>query len=251
MPLAEHDISEIYLEADIKVSIHVPLAEHDRPRPRAFSQSPVSIHVPLAEHDVPPSTGDGRITVSIHVPLAEHDFYFMQGGVPSWVSIHVPLAEHDPKLNAVRRADGGFNSRAPRGARPRCSAPSPERRQFQFTCPSRSTTCHTERSQSSCQVSIHVPLAEHDVSALPRSSDMRVSIHVPLAEHDGNAVQTYGMIYSFNSRAPRGARLRHLDALERVRGFNSRAPRGARPLETIERRGRLRFQFTCPSRSTT
>ena len=33
-------------------------------------------------------------------------------------------------------------------------------------------------------VSIHVPLAEHDVAAEKKKIDTWVSIHVPLAEHD-------------------------------------------------------------------
>ena len=38
------------------------------------------------------------------------------------------------------------------------------------------------------QVSIHVPLAEHDKDAAAAKDAADVSIHVPLAEHDGQSV---------------------------------------------------------------
>ena len=38
---------------------------------------------------------------------------------------------------------------------------------------------------STAAVSIHVPLAEHDVYWLSTCLTSSVSIHVPLAEHDG------------------------------------------------------------------
>ena len=78
-------------------------------------------------------------------------------------------------------------------------------------------------------VSIHVPLAEHDLGRFAHMQRDRVSIHVPLAEHDiSNLLKLYSCI-SFNSRAPRGARLADL-------------------VHSVECTG---FQFTCPSRSTT
>ena len=55
-------------------------------------------------------------------------------------------------------------------------------------------------------VSIHVPLAEHDVSADVLAGLIDVSIHVPLAEHDMMGRSAKPVVYSFNSRAPRGAR---------------------------------------------
>ena len=123
---------------------------------------------------------------------------------------------------------------------------------FQFTCPSRSTTTDYLVTPDYPIVSIHVPLAEHDKSVTASWTTARtfqftcpsrsttgvdevlvslcaVSIHVPLAEHD----QFYGIhivnFMSFNSRAPRGAR----------RGRQGRVS------------AKRRFQFTCPSRSTT
>ena len=102
------------------------------------------------------------------------------------------------------------------------------RTQFQFTCPSRSTTVlrvlvlspmsvsihvplaeHDIRAPTNAVgsvVSIHVPLAEHDSSAALSDSDIGVSIHVPLAEHDKLSEMKPKPAASFNSRAPRGAR---------------------------------------------
>ena len=56
-------------------------------------------------------------------------------------------------------------------------------------------------------VSIHVPLAEHDQLGVEVLLRQAVSIHVPLAEHDGLFAGRLERLVSFNSRAPRGARL--------------------------------------------
>ena len=89
---------------------------------------------------------------------------------------------------------------------------------FQFTCPSRSTTGHITHNTSRSLVSIHVPLAEHDegihvplaehdnIRSMPFTI-IKVSIHVPLAEHDPISTSFMNAQVSFNSRAPRGARL--------------------------------------------
>ena len=60
---------------------------------------------------------------------------------------------------------------------------------FQFTCPSRSTTSSSKPSASSLLVSIHVPLAEHDICGVNVGLLYSVSIHVPLAEHDAGESQ--------------------------------------------------------------
>ena len=123
------------------------------------------------------------------------------------VSIHVPLAEHDAM---------GFLQK--------CAAST-----FQFTCPSRSTTGCSRLLYASLMVSIHVPLAEHDLTAAEIIEVVKVSIHVPLAEHDRWRRLPSAYSWSFNSRAPRGARLAFPYHMQLMIGF----------------------QFTCPSRSTT
>ena len=212
-----------------EVSIHVPLAEHDRTKRLTLPVLVVSIHVPLAEHDP-----DGRECL-----IRDWGFNSRapRGARQGWWT--------DP-------AEGrGFNSRAPRGARRRRSVPPSTSSWFQFTCPSRSTTCPCPHCQISIPVSIHVPLAEHDRKLSSSINDLAVSIHVPLAEHDvGSLGRGLGSL-CFNSRAPRGARLERVrDALQSV-SFNSRAPRGARRVLGAALGAGAWFQFTCPSRSTT
>ena len=57
-------------------------------------------------------------------------------------------------------------------------------------------------------VSIHVPLAEHDGCLQDvLKIGFAVSIHVPLAEHDEGIYRNIADHLSFNSHAPRGARL--------------------------------------------
>ena len=123
--------------------------------------------------------------------------------------------------------------------------------EFQFTCPSRSTTSAIVRLCGSYTVSIHVPLAEHDYryqaqpqditgfnSRAPRGARLAsenrsvkctgVSIHVPLAEHDIQ-VSADGQAWSVSIHVPLAE---HDLPFRMVRagreGFNSRAPRGAR-----------------------
>ena len=84
------------------------------------------------------------------------------------VSIHVPLAEHDTYRDLLETDTSSFNSRAPRGARRDNTEFKRAFRQFQFTCPSRSTTGQLPGASLDSLVSIHVPLAEHD--AFPSSA---------------------------------------------------------------------------------
>ena len=73
-----------------------------------------------------------------------------------------------------------------------------------------------------------MPLAEHDADLPAALVRLDVSIHVPLAEHD-IIIQTVSFLFtSFNSRAPRGARRASRGSARPFRCFNSRAPRGAR-----------------------
>ena len=145
-----------------------------------------------------------------------------------------------------------FNSRAPRGARRNLHNLIVIDVRFQFTCPSRSTTN---------QYSISMTHYE-------------VSIHVPLAEHDGSRRQGLLRRCSFNSRAPRGARLppasaslppcmfqftcpsrsttRSMSMCESPRKVSIHVPLAEHDSARPASRGRwCGFQFTCPSRSTT
>ena len=122
------------------------------------------------------------------------------------VSIHVPLAEHDALVRRRRMKLSGFNSRAPRGARRRIRRAPPRQQEFQFTCPSRSTTpdrTHVRvnpfrfnsRAPRGARLMTHcLPVSSSRFnSRAPRGArplrldlvhEVEVSIHVPLAEHD-------------------------------------------------------------------
>ena len=145
------------------------------------------------------------------------------------VSIHVPLAEHD-LLPFLRPAlHFRFQFTCPSRSTTLDHLPVTRSAGFQFTCPSRSTTCLTGQWMLLLQVSIHVPLAEHDT-------------------FDGIDAL---MVASFNSRAPRGARQDLRGRFAALKSFNSRAPRGARQQSRSTSLTARSFQFTCPSRSTT
>ena len=120
-----------------------------------------------------------------------------------------------PRNRCRRNTVFSFNSRAPRGARRLYSVTPIQAFLFQFTCPSRSTTDGRSNDRVMHSVSIHVPLAEHEFTCPSRSTTR------PFHQMPGQ--------YSFNSRAPRGARPSILTSAPVVR----------------------MFQFTCPSRSTT
>ena len=184
VPLAEHDFIICSPFWYRRVSIHVPLAEHDQRRPFSNPCNTVSIHVPLAEHDQPVGEPRRLPRVSIHVPLAEHDPGTLltpanhdcfnsraprgaRQGHAAVFALRIGFNSRAPR--GARRADArvladsrGFNSRAPRGARPLLRANPRTVAEFQFTCPSRSTTCVGAVFKLAFVVSIHVPLAEHD-----------------------------------------------------------------------------------------
>ena len=162
MPLAEHDQALGIYPVPYVVSIHVPLAEHDiqaagassshwcfnsrAPRGARHSAGYI-VFTPRSFNSRAPRgarlQGEGFLTgfsVSIHVPLAEHDSSLLIDKFLVYVSIHVPLAEHDPAWERIAAVKKSFNSRAPRGARPSYNVVQVQAHEFQFTCPSRSTT---------------------------------------------------------------------------------------------------------------
>ena len=99
-----------------------------------------------------------------------------------------------------------FNSRAPRGAR-----------QVRYG-----------GSYFCARVSIHVPLAEHDLAdGEEETREMSFNSRAPRGARPGWTAITSGQS-SFNSRAPRGARPGYVSGTTCYVRFNSRAPRGAR-----------------------
>ena len=148
-----------------------------------------SVHLPFSEHDLTASCYSFTMSgFNSRAPRGARLTCESLSHRPHQVSIHVPLAEHDNRGRLRGLRDVRFNSRAPRGARLPNEKFLLAPRMFQFTCPSRSTT-------------------------RPRSTGWRtpsVSIHVPLAEHDLPSGRPQDRLRRFNSRAPRGARRRDL-----------------------------------------
>jgi len=119
------------------------------------------------------------------------------------------------------------------------------------------------------KVSIHAPRVGRDPPRARRRPTWRVSIHAPRVGRDKAGQALPSRKHSFNSRAPRGARLRLRGLCEYVskfqftrpawgatspRGhrkrrarFNSRAPRGARPVQHRGFPQKPMFQFTRPA----
>ena len=187
-------------------------------------RSVVSIHVPLAEHDggFSPTAPDGARFNSRAPRGARHNetwFWLL-----CTVSIHVPLAEHDMGDAASLLASSLFQFTCPSRSTTPFYIEAREDIKFQFTCTSRSTT------SISCCISL----------------GSEVSIHVPLAEHDQMSACYSSAPYCFNSRAPRGARLSVGALWKRLLSFNSRAPRGARPASSEKSRLRARFNSRAP-----
>ena len=166
----------------------------------------VSIHVPLAEHDWWGLVQTADKKVSIHVPLAEHD----RGQLPSQadflVSIHVPLAEHDLPAMRGHLCAAGFNSRAPRGARPGFSGSAGRDKCFNSRAPRGARQLRRCGQVLGTSFNSRAPRGARRMAFLQRSARLPfqftcpsrsttawvdgetisncVSIHVPLAEHD-------------------------------------------------------------------
>ena len=101
--------------------------------------------------------------ISIHVPLAGHDFkhfsHLHSGGHFN------PRAPCGARLSspAAPRSVLNFNPRAPCGARHAVKWISSGKLAFQSTCPLRGTTVVEEYRCGHAIISIHVPLAGHDI----------------------------------------------------------------------------------------
>ena len=77
-------------------------------------------------------------------------------------------------------------------------------------------------------ISIHMPLAGHDLFSDDRAAHVGISIHMPLAGHDGRPTYVFCWPTDFNPRAPCGARHHVVVCCQVFFYFNPRAPCGAR-----------------------
>ena len=90
---------------------------------------------------------------------------------------------------------------------------------FQSTCPLRGTTCTAPTtSLPVMRISIHMPLAGHDVGLILSNQPLQISIHVPLAGHDKHVGYGGARGGGFQSTCP----LRGTTARRRWRCFRQR-----------------------------
>ena len=100
-------------------------------------------------------------------------------------------------------------------------------------------------------VSIHVPLAEHDVLSLIMVDRVfMVSIHVPLAEHDSPVISMF-IKFVVSIHVPLAEHDGLSQAYRPVEKFQFTCPSRSTTREAEPAVGGVEFQFTCPSRSTT
>ena len=146
-----------------------------------------------------------------------------------------------------------FNPRAPCGARPRGGDYAPSELQFQSTCPLRGTTRSTTSAAADQSISIHVPLAGHDLAAM-LSTFAEVGFQSTCPLRGTTAVispSTPPMLSVFQSTCPlRGTtRYQYSNILQWL--FQSTCPLRGTTIRLTARVVRLTFQSTCPLRGTT
>ena len=96
-----------------------------------------------------------------------------------------------------------------------------------------------------------MPLAEHDKYDSSYFNDLNVSIHVPLAEHDVTILRKLSA-GSFQFTCPSRSTTAFDRALRQAEEVSIHVPLAEHDLIINARlQLRLQFQFTCPSRSTT
>ena len=151
--------------------------------------------------------------------------------VPVLVSIHAPHAGRDRSSRRRRSLGGGFNPRAPCGARPHAVRLLIRLQSFQSTRPMRGATARRLHVFEDGNVSIHAPHAGRDCRMSVALLRTIVSIHAPHAGRDDSFPDSAQGRQSFNPRAPCGAR--HLDdypLLEMNKFQSTRPMRGATSL---------------------
>ena len=102
------------------------------------------------------------------------------------ISIHVPLAGHDA-CSLLRGIDGRFQSTCPLRGTTICGVASGRAPSFQSTCPLRGTTITQRHSAAYGQFQSTCPLRGTTLLSLKCPIFDTISIHVPLAGHDLNA----------------------------------------------------------------
>ena len=251
-PRAGRDIEWTDATSALKVSIHAPRAGRDAECRKAWDELGVSIHAPRAGRDGRQrSVERASICFNPRAPRGARPDNQHKAAEGGWfqstrpargatdrpygwqaavrVSIHAPRAGRDSGKAPRSLTMGGFNPRAPRGARPNTPVHGLTGDMFQSTRPARGATlCDAEaippNGFQSTRPARGATALEIDVMLCDA-----VSIHAPRAGRDDNRLGPHRW---------RG-------------GFNPRAPRGARRLRIFRRRWRHRFQSTRPARGAT
>ena len=134
-------------------------------------------------------------------------------------------------LNLFTFFHGCFNPRAPRGARRRCSGGIEPSLQFQSTRPAWGATCALLQPSLPPVVSIHAPRVGRDLLEKLGFKCGDVSIHAPRVGRDRtqSCVLSHGLQFQ-STRPAWGATFVRRRGFVDTWSFNPRAPRGARPI---------------------
>ncbi len=196
-----------------------------------IEKAKVSTHAPLAGCDISRAEG---LTIYLMFQLTRPSRgatrFLLRRGLSCPVSTHAPLAGCDPRfpgslprrlrfnsraprgvrlfLSIAIPCDFSFNSRAPRGVRQASFEERHALREFQLTRPSRGATKPRHAFYLGGYVSTHAPLAGCDYRRRWVFNLSVVSTHAPLAGCDCKSESILKNKNGFNSRAPRGVRLR-------------------------------------------
>ncbi len=125
---------------------------------------------------------------------------------------------------------------------------------FQSTCPLRGTTAKFSwRSAKRGRISIHVPLAGHDVFGAGSANPAPISIHVPLAGHDAASRHSRKRLRpQFQSTCPLRGTTYTTGVLVKYFSISIHVPlAGHDSPSQISKLTREGFQSTCPLRGTT
>ena len=124
-------------------------------------------------------------------------------------------------------------------------------RWFQSTRPVRGATTSNVLTATLSKFQSTRPVRGATRGNVPTCHLVVVSIHAPRAGRDSASPASLQSFWSFNPRAPCGARLRALRPLKRSSSFNPRAPCGARHTCSRVVGKQEGFQSTCPVRGAT
>ena len=144
------------------------------------------------------------------------------------VSIHAPRVGRDSIYRHASPRSKRFNPRAPCGARQRTITETDGTLKFQSTRPVWGATIYSAATKRDQAFQSTRPVWGATVGHVGIVSGRDVSIHAPRVGRDQQGGCQHGYVFSFNPRAPCGARPCLASSLYTSCSFNPRAPCGAR-----------------------